>query len=290
MKSKGILFYVNFCAPVPLLPVALRTLSMNYDGDIHVLHSDSTPAWFVEQLEKCPRITNSYHDRSIKRVGKKRMRACALEKVYMFNSSPYDMTLFYDCDHVFLCKMDMTIFNEIEEHGLVNPVERPNEPICKQSRILKVAHELYGRDPDKQLGQSMGGCIGLIRGSSVHDEMIKVQEEVMAYPARNMFTEEQPMALVLEKYGKVLDQKWSWAYKQKKHCPRGDNGLKGMPEDLIGLHFAHKRYAVSRVWRDNFLKAKEDNVLGLADLWDEYLGCNTHVNDVVNMDEQKILS
>lgn len=290
MASRGILFYVNFSNPLPLLPAALYSLSKYYDGDIHVLYGKQVADWFVKELEKSDRLTCSYHKKVLTKIGKKRWRVSILEKPYLYYNSPFEATLFYDCDHIFLKPMDCSIFDDIEKYQFVNPIEDYGKPITKHSRILRIAHDLYGRDSDKTLSRSMGGCVGIMRGSDVHDKLVKIQDEIMNYPGRNMLSDEHAISLLLEEHGKVMDPKWSWAYKQKKHCPRRDTGLDGMPDNLIALHYAHKRYAISKLWRDAFLEAREHNVLGLDDLWDKYYECNNHVRDVVEMSDNEIFS
>lgn len=288
MNSRGILFYINFAGPTPLLPVALHSLSKYYDGDIHVLYGEQIDQWMIDQLKKCDRITHSFHKKKLTGIGKQRWRISILEKPYLYYSSPFNTTLFYDCDHLFLRPMDMSIFDEIEEYGLVNPIEDYGDPIAKQDRVCKAAHDLYGRDLNKVLSRSMGGCVGILRGTAVNDRLVQVQKDLMNYPGRNIFSDEHALSLVLEESGKVLDVKWSWTYKQNKHNPKRDHGLIGMPDNLIALHFAHKRYAISKMWRDAYLDAREQNVLGLDDCWEKYWECNVHVRDVVEMDESII--
>lgn len=267
--TNGVIFYNNFTSPIPLLAVALSTLVKHYDGNIHVTLGDSTPEWFVDVIKNFDRVSYSSHTKRSSIGGRRKNRISWYEKPFVIEECPFDRVFYYDCDHIFVDTFDTSIFDDIERHQLVDPIVDPENPLCGQDKILPAAHQLYGRDPSKPLGKSMGGAYGILKNSPAHKDLMRIQEELLTIPGRNNFYDEHAIALVMEKYGKVIPSGWSWT------CPKRSSELP--PDNLIAIHFAHRRFGKSVRWYDSMLKCKEANFMGFDEHFDKYVDCSEHL-------------
>jgi hypothetical protein len=266
--SDGIIFYSNFQAVAPLLAVALHSLRKNYDGNIHVTLGDATPESFVDMIKANKDVTYDHvHKRYYEKdPGKNSLRGW-LEKPYIIKNSPFERTVYFDCDHVFYNKFDKSIFNLISEHNIVSSV--PFAFASRHGKILKQVNKVAGYELEK-IPRASGACVGYLKSSGIVDKWIEHMHLFRDHGGDVLKSNSEEFALatiLVLGYGKHIPPKWS-ANAAK------DGSLNDTGKDADAIHFVSKRYSKGNLWKDALAECVKDNYMGIKDNAEEFLKMN----------------
>lgn len=262
--TKGILFYSNNADPITPFTVAAHTLLKHYDGNIHIVFGPTTPQFFLEIMESQSRITYS---RASQRYTTRRnwghRRQEWMEKPHIISKeSPFDLTLYYDCDHTYHKKIDVSVFDQIEEKGLVTAMglRKPN----KHYWILKEL-EAQGDVLDDYYKVN-GGCVGYKKGHEAMNIWLSKMEQYKVTSTRKLARNSEEFALgytINKGFGGRIDENLSI-------CLTRHEVEKPLPEEAIGCHYVGCRWVNSLGWAECLKDAYLENFLGLQEHFDEF--------------------
>ena len=276
--TKGILFYSNNEYPIPLLLTAMHSLRKYYDGDIHVVFGKNTPNFFKKicRREKYKGIT--FANASKRHYSAKTSNPFAkewYEKPYIIHyESPFDLTQYYDCDHVFFKHFDTSIFDLIEEHNLITsaPIIQPRKHVTIKKDISMVTgHEI------EFLNRVNGGCVGYKNSSNLVEMWIdylntyRTSKELGRSSKVKYNAEEFGLATTINTgHGCIIDEKWS-------HC-NNKNVIMTDQHEYDAIHFVAQRWQLGDLWKNAFKEAYEDNFFRLQQHFKRYCSCNEFTN------------
>lgn len=281
MKKAGICFFTDYRLPVPLLVVALHSLQKNFNGNIHVVCGKDTPKFFILELEKQDRIT--FEKTILKYPSRRdivRIQRCFNIKPQIHKICPFKVNMVYDCDHLFVNKFDLSVFDLIRSHELISfhyPKEerlrKSNRRAWKRTKILKQ----YGMEVDF-LWPMNGGCVGSVKDSPLIDEWVDTLD-IMINLGSHIFRrlpDEYSLSYVMGRHNiPIGDQKWSYSVKKEDASDAED-----MIRKVIAIHFPRWRYSRSRIYKKAVKEARGVNFLGFADKYSQYAVCNSFFNSL----------
>jgi hypothetical protein len=178
------------------------------------------------------------------------------QKPFVIKNSPFDLTLYYDCDHVFYKDLDLSIFNVIDEHELVSAI-----PVKTPKRAKVILNELANAGIKLNKLQSFSGaCIGVKKGSEYLEKVIE-RLPILTHKGGRILKrnpEEFSFSSVInEGYGTIVDRKWS-------SDSSGDKGR----ESTLAIHYPKKRFIKEPRWYAFLDQVKQENYLGFKDYWE----------------------
>jgi hypothetical protein len=285
--SDGILFYSNYKNPLPLFVVALYSLRKYHGDNVHIVLGENTPEFFPEILNKQNYVSYSFSKRhydkcksNIKWHEKKQLRLSRLEwkeKPFIIkHESPYDRTLYYDCDHVFYKDIDRTVFDEIEKNKLVTSISK-----SYASRVSEITQSInkLNKSKFKIIEKVNGGCVGHLKeDEECIDRWIKhmhLYTEKGCWILRPNAEEFGLATAVKEGFGSRISENYSYGYPRK-------GIVKNPDKNVIGVHYCAERYSRGELWNRSFMEAFESDFLNIRSQFNDYCQCNTHLEKLKN--------
>lgn len=258
-KTRGILFYHNYDI-TDQLSVALYSLRKYYDDAIHVTLGPSVPDPLVQLFNNQDDVSfnkiDAYYYTDFPRRGFNTRRKEWCQKPFIIRDSPFDLTLYYDCDHIFFRKFDMSIFDEIDKHELITPVPCAQP---RRSRNIKSEFRQIGIEFDT-VQRFNGGCIGLKKDTKLLEKVVEKIPVLMDAPGRILRRNPEEFSFsftINSGYGSIVDPKWSSNYGSKP----------SKEENNIAIHYSMGRFKRDPRWFELLEKVKEENYLGFSDYW-----------------------
>lgn len=277
MPNRGILFFSDWTAPVPLFVVALHSLRKYYSGKVHVMYGSSTPEFFIQELKKKSDITiQSYTPEYAKsywtRLGSHR---CWNMKPVIHQQSPFDTTWIYDCDHVFIDSFDLSGFDYIEKYGLASfhhPVTHyGSKAIGRMNGRAKVIRErLKMPCEDNSLLPANGGCVGSVKGTLLLNEWIVNLEKFGTCGdwALERLPDEFSLSYTLSRNNSPIgDHKWSYS-------PYPDLSDLKTITNISAIHFCNSSYKLGSYYKIEQNECLDEDYMGIRTHWNEYVKCN----------------
>lgn len=274
--SDGILFYSNNEKPIPQFVLALHSLRKYYSGNVHIVFGPNTPKFFIEILKKNDVCSYSYTKRYWNKSNKANSRREWLEKPFVIaNESPFDSTVFYDCDHIFYDKFDCNIFRAVEIDGLVISIKKSYAK--RHNKILKQINDVTHLNLT-EIERSNGGCVGYLKNCKIMDKVIERMSLYAKHGGKIIRFNSEEFAyatVVKEGYGSRVSEKWSYGYPSK-------GIMTEVPKGVIAVHFCVDRYTKGGIWNFSLKDAYYNNFLELRDKIDLYKNCLPFLNDNVD--------
>jgi len=278
MEDKGILFYSNNPYPIPLLVVAIYSLRKYYDGRIHVVFGANTPDSFKRTFSRNKMEGITFADVSKKHYTGRASNSLSkewYEKPFIIqHESPFELTQYYDCDHVFYQPFNHDIFDLINKHDLVTAMEIV-EP-SRAATIKKEIKEAVGLEIE-YLNRVNGGCVGYKKSS----EKINIWTDYLCkYRAYNnprskikYNAEEFGLATTIALgHGKIIDSRWSYCYpKMRKAMTESDGNW--------AIHFVASRWTKGTFWLESFKEAYDVDFFQTKSNFKRYKSYNPFIKD-----------
>lgn len=277
--SEGIFYYSNFGKIAPLLAVSLHSLRKYYDGNVHVCFGDETPQFFLDLMANQKDITYNVVEERYYQKGVKEKQKGWYEKPFALkHHSPFDVTIFYDIDHVFHKKFDTTLFEVAKKDGLFSSIKFGYAK--RHDKIRKEISEATGF-AFEDFPKISSACVGYDKKCGYVDEWIKRFYECRDYGkgiiGKN--SEEFGLAVVFKLgMGVRVSEKYSYGYPRK-------GTLTEVPEEVAAMHYCAGRYEKGDLWMEAFAEAYNENYLGLKDEFDQYASVNSFVASFKNNDK-----
>jgi hypothetical protein len=288
MKTRGLLFYADAFKPIPELVLALHSF-MKYNNDtVHVTLGPKAPKWFQDELNNA-NISNSRLAKRLNPTGRRNKVGHWLQKPYVIAESPFDVTFYYDCDHVFLRSIPETKWDLVDQMGLSTGHEL-GDIVAPRRKYLKWRHHIHkamGKEVLPNTNENYyrvnGGCIGFSKDEG--RELVDVWKWFL-----EKFKESENSKEVLyvgDEVGlsatlNLRMQGWLGENCSTQRHPYHVD-VTEIPKNTIAWHFARSQYQRgdkrTEIWLDAFASAWEDNFLNLKTCRDKYLKCNVSVNE-----------
>jgi hypothetical protein len=169
MPNRGVLFYCDRAQPVSALIVALWTLRQGYDGQAHIVFGPQVPDWLYRQASRngsklgtTIEVLETY-DFPDCTSGK---RGSWCQKPFAIQRSPFEQTIYFDCDHLFVDRLELDeTWDTIERVGLASAHDVPSAR--RGRRVIQDIRTLTGMSLPSYRPVN-GGCVGYRRG---HESM-----------------------------------------------------------------------------------------------------------------------
>ena len=268
--NKGIIFFTDWDSAVPLLIVALHSLEKHYSGNIHVFYGPNTPAIFQHALQKNRRITSQLVIPNYNAIscGENRKK-CWLIKPELHNQCPFDVNLIYDCDHVFINKIDETIFAPIIKNGLTSYTMSPSQSGAWRGRRNQLRTRIIKNELRLPIQNTIptvnGGCVGSVKGTP----LIKEWGSVMTRFAlcRNGWLDTIPdefsLGYILSKYNLTHgDEKYSRIISHKNPNP--------YIQEAFAIHLVGYSYEHNSCFKKALLDAFHADYMSIRTHWEIY--------------------
>jgi hypothetical protein len=276
MMKKGICFFTDYHSPIPILVIALYSLRKYYSGNVCVICGSNTPPFFKNVLQASSSITD-FITTDLKYPPKKgivRLQRCFNIKPQIHKVSPYDITLMYDCDHLFVNKIEDNVFDIIEKSGLIS-FHRSKHGNSSDSKAILRTRKLNALGmPIKFLSQVNGGCVGSVKGSPLIDEWIANLDKMINL-GHHVFTrlpDEYSLSYTMSTHGiKVGDERYSY-------CTVEDDAsdvTEELTKKMIAVHFPRQRYFHSNIYLNVCKEAKAANFMMVRSNKKRYSACNS---------------
>lgn len=276
--TKGILFYSNNKSPLVPFAVATHSLRKHYDGPIHIVFGPNTPRFIKKVLKAQDRITYSFAKKRYSIDRKKgTQREEWREKPHIIkNESPFDLTLYYDCDHCFFLPVGQNIFDEIESKGLVTAMGKKKP--SRHRQVLKCYKKVGDQMP--RYYKVNGGCVGYKKGCPHIDLWLAKSDQYRECNAHILRRNSEEFGLgycINNGKGARIEEKYSVCLGKRQITDT-------VPEGTIGMHYVSLRWLWAPSWGQAFKKAIEDNHLELKDRWERYRICTypKHIERIID--------
>lgn len=273
IRDRGVIFYCDRGKPIPPLIVALWTLRQSYSGPIHIVCGPQSPSWFLSELANAASRSGftfelvTAYDFPEWTEGK---RGSWCQKPFAIRRSPFDTTLYFDCDHLFL-RQDWPdeLFGRIECFGICSAHDRPtanrNRRILRDLRnVTSVSLEAYR--------PVNGGCIGYLKG---HDGL-QVWIEFMKLFARQSqsnllrgLAEEFALGMTLN----IGMGGWLDAAISRMECPH---------PIARGYHLNQGRYLQNATWQIELRNSFNSDFLGVKVNAAAFIKCDKRISPILH--------
>jgi len=267
--TRGIVFFIYGESPVFLMTASIWMLRRVYDGPLHVLYYE-TNMELISRVAELPGVTVSEYQPDLTLFDPKKMRirqaAWVMKAHGHMGQYPYDVNLYYDLDHMWYKPIDMSIFNEAEEHGVVNPWAHYSKPSLR-SRLITSQHV----PPIPDYRTANGGCVCAVNNHPTIREWLELTQKNIACKNYYLYNNPEETALgILMAMGKIkeLDKTWS--------APPGK-----VDDTVIAGHHSKGRYVRDPLWREEAKKAWKEDFLGM----DSQFGNEFWYNHIWRWDE-----
>ena len=282
MTSQALVFFTDWNTPAPLLVVALHSLQRFYKGNIHVFYGENTPPFFIDALLKNSRISTQLVRPNYREViwAGGNVRQCWAIKPSLHKLSPFNLTLFYDCDHVFLKEFDLRAFELINKHELItfhHPKEIYGKRVWRRinGRASVIRDLLKLPCLDNVLVPANGGCVGSKKGTNLLNEWTEYLRKFATCGnwALTRLPDEFALSYTLSRHNVPIENhRWSYS-------PQPDlSDLNPLP-DIIAIHFCNTSYRLGSYYKTAQEAALKANYMGLKTNWEEYIKCNSVITE-----------
>ena len=297
--DRGVLFYVTGEKPLPELVVAYHSLRHhNPDINVHFTLGPVIPTWFVAYLKKTNisyNVIEDYYHKSRTNTVTKSFVWC--QKPYVIAKSPFRHTLYYDCDHMFLGKIDPQIWMHIEKYSLVTGMGEGRIPSRRNFLVWRDAFNSLFIPPYSPLSKSHlssywrvnGGCIGV----DTHKQerilgWIKTMNTILNsnITNRRVFVsgDEVGLSMYLNAVRNVAGGGWTEDRYSYNYHPY-DDVVTEFPKDAVAIHLSRSQYQANdirrHIWTAFWREAMRKNTLGVKDLFRQYSSCNGVVASIL---------
>lgn len=286
-QSKGLLFYTDDVKPLPELVVALYSAEKHIKEDIFITLGPKTPDKFEWELAKA-----GYHcHRLVKRpfhTGRRSRIGHWFQKPFVIRDSPHDLTLYFDCDHLFFRAIPDETWAKVDEYGLStghvenDPLQRPK--YYKWMNYINVVSErrVFAKRDWARYSRMNGGCIGFAKNERGHTHMktwiwfLNKFHELPNNKEIIYLGDESALSATINmnRYG------WLGDTLSRTRHPYHQT-VDEIPADIVAWHYARSQYTTPDLrkilWLNTYKEAYHDDFLGLRTLSDFYLGCNSSV-------------
>jgi hypothetical protein len=256
--ENGICFLAAGKGVIPSLTIALYSLSKYYDGKICLFVKD-LPDDFIKELQKNKNII--IDDKSVPLIEPLVANAsskfgvrCWCMKPLLQKLSPFDITVFYDADVVFIQKFDMEIFRLAQHHEIVCPTD-----MRLNSKRIRVGKELSDILHCKAFElHAEGGCVASLRTSNHLFSWFSATLMLSRFVGRRRKPiDEHALSYTISNCGgRYIDYKWALGL----HC-LDKNGVS--PKNTIAVHCSMKRYSESAKYKQAMAQALKINYLNI---------------------------
>ena len=266
MNSRGIIFYMQGLAPAPFLISALYSLNeTNPHIPIHVVFGpgDDTLEGSIKRLNNC---TTKKMD--LPTAVKDDKSTYWNNKPLIIKESPFETTLYFDCDVIFYKLIPDKCWDNIKQLKL-STSSYASLSQDKENRLIRWMEE-HSNVKLKRFKPVNGGCIGIYDADDLIETWIKrTQILSKANNARvRKLAEEYALATILnENEQGWLNEKLNMPYSKRTQVDI---------KDAISVHFANEGWnhinkkRVDNLWFKEFEKAESANFLGLKDNFNQY--------------------
>ena len=293
IKDCGVLFFTDYAMSVPLLVVALHSLYGKWpclwplcDSQITVVYGLNTPEFFIKLLHCTRNFRVNLQPTSINQMNRRYgdvTRRCWNVKPLIHKESPYNITLFYDCDHVFFNRFDPSIFDIIKKSGLTScshPWDKVNYRLQGRSRIRAQLIRQLNMPCGDHLPIVNGGCVGSVKGTPLLNEWeskIPTFGQKTCHILLKKVADEFALAHTMEQHGiEVADPRWSYS-----PWTETDDEINSVVKSVIGIHYAAGKYQKLQSYKAAFQAAYKDDYLFLRTCFDDYLKCNIAIQKLL---------
>jgi hypothetical protein len=289
-KTRGILFYANGTAPLPLLVAALFSLRQQYKGLIHVIYGDEVPPWIRKEIEDLNDVSSQLSKTRYQgKAGLSGRRKHWNVRPMVHKESPFDVSLMYDCDHVFVSPFDDSVFDYLEQHG-IGSCNKSWEQLRwhHQAKAQVIAQSVSAcfKEPCDLLLPCNGGCVGTTRdarGLSLIDEWLHYMDLCGLSKDPHLlskYNDQHALSFVMYKHGvPMCSRKYSHASDDT-----GQSDLGNLPPDIMAIHFAHFRYGrppADRFFGKALADAMAADYMKIFSRYAEYEQCNGTIAHVI---------
>lgn len=294
MIKQGVLFYCNGCKPIVELLLALHSFfKHNKETHVHLILGPDAPDWFVIRISQYNNPYFSYRqlkELPDKTIGGKVGHWCN-KSFSVKQYTPFKITLYYDCDHVFLKSLPKDTFDLIWKYGLCTGMTS-GKPLNITTFFCWAyyANAFFRRNmftPDSYAVYSRvnGGCVGYARNKRGHrliERWHNLVQKIIASKDHRIFQvgDESGLSITLniERIG-WLGDKYSTNYHPYSEHPQT------LADDLIALHFSRESYKADDIRKKVFLQAakeaRAENFLHFNQDYQKYIECSASTKAVL---------
>ena len=287
-RSKGLLFYSDDRKPLPELVVALYSARKFIKEDIHVTLGPNTPKLFELELAR-ERYEYNRLETKLFKTGRRSKIGHWFQKPFVIQQAPFDTTLYYDCDHLFMNEIPKEKWSEVESYGLSTGHD-DGDPLQWRkylkwiSYINKVTQEqTFGRADHKCYSRMNGGCIGYAKNETGLERIktwIWFLNAFHALPDNKRIVyvgDESSLSATINMAGSG----WLGEHMSMTRHPYEET-VTEIPDNVVAWHYARSQYKApdlrKTLWLNTFREAWEENFLGLQTILEFYLTCNGSIN------------
>jgi hypothetical protein len=251
MLSRGIVFYITGNKINHQIPVALYTLTKYYTGNICFVVDHKFSNQAREKIETVPRCM-WVQDILEHRLHTGKRDTWCRKAWHHTGQYPYNINLYYDLDHMWRGPFDYSVFDYIEEKGLVCATDgkRPFHYTAK-----KQAAERCIRRRLDTFHAVNGGCVGCVYKSDAAKAIVDTMKETRKDKRLRRNPEEFALA-ILEAQGIAAPLSYAWSR------PVGANGGY-LPNRTDTLHFPRKGYLKCKEWCLLFKELYDNDYLSI---------------------------
>ena len=253
----GICFLAIGTSVIPTLVVALHSLRKHYTGEICVLTKD-VPDFFLGQLKRVPGtiVDTKTVDMAFPSVegwqSHMRLKIWCL-KPLLHKLSPFDRTVFYDCDMVFENTFDMSLFSVLDQNQLACPTDMRLKR--KRYRLGEECSNILNCKPF--VLHAEGGCVASLK-SSDHLFTWFGSAAMLAQKINRNPIDEYALSYVISNCGGVyVDKKWALGLHWL-------NELGNSPKGTIAVHCSRHRYSLSSAYKSELKEVLSNNFMDIG--------------------------
>lgn len=248
--NRGIVFFLDGKPQAALLAVAIHSLRKNYTGPVCVVFGPHD----TEVVED-----NLPGDVEVRRLGSLKggrgfASRCWNSKPTVHQMSPFDVSIVYDIDHVFVRSFDEKAFDMVEDNGLFSfYATAAHGP--KKAHSIAAAIDRPDLIPLFQ--RTNGGCVGSVAGSEMVDQWDRWIRQIKSSGNRLLgkVPDEFALSATLADRGvQVSGEAWSVSARLSEPNPA---------DPYMAYHFVRKSWIYRRLYRDALVEAYSEDFMGL---------------------------
>lgn len=292
----GILYYCDGGRPAIELLMSTYTLlqcNLNPSFKIHIVFGQSFDKELQKLIVECLGDKISYCNMSdwFTNTGSRKRTRHWVQKPYIIQLSPFDNTLYYDCDHIFFRPLPADTFDRIEHFGLCTGMSKKYK--LHHLNFLQWTHHFneyhkeifYTRKDEPNYFRVNGGCIGYSHktGGNYIKEWISLMEYFHKTGNYRVTQtgDESAMSLMINTYSRGwMGDNYSYSVHPYRET------INEIPDDLISYHFSRQSYCAPDKRKEITVKTLKEiyniNYCGLRDHQAKFLEPNIVVNRIAN--------
>lgn len=249
--DKGIVFFLDGRDYAPLLVTAMYTLRKNYSGGVHVFLGPNDTGVVECHLEQSKMPFSRVP--ALSDIGNGHRQQCWNTKPVVHKHSPFDVTVVYDIDHIFVRPLEEELFLWVQHYGLLSMRTEVVMPRKTRNRICSA----MGSKPIS-MQRTNGGCVGSVRGSDLIEQWSDALEKIADYGL--WLADEYALAYVMAKNGiPVRGWQYSCGARRAHHIRH---------QGEMAYHLINKAWRSAAMYRNALREAIEEDFLGIgSDPW-----------------------